>query len=73
MCDRGASTQMKTPLMLMIGAKDFRVPPKQSHEIRRALQARGTEVRYVTSGVRCYYLWSVYLVDDLYQLQLVYS
>ncbi|ELU02553.1 hypothetical protein CAPTEDRAFT_154305 [Capitella teleta] len=37
--------QVKTPLMLAIGAKDQRVPPKQAHEMRKALQARGVQVR----------------------------
>ena len=36
---------MKTPVMIMIGEDDKRVPPKQSIELRRALQARGIPVR----------------------------
>ena len=31
----------------MIGEDDKRVPPKQGHELRRALRARGVPVRYV--------------------------
>ena len=37
--------QMKTPTMIMIGAEDRRVPPKQSHELRKALLARGVPVK----------------------------
>ena len=37
--------QIKTPVLIMIGEDDKRVPPKQGHELRRALQARGVPVR----------------------------
>ena len=37
--------QVKTPVMLMIGTDDRRVPPKQGHELRKALQARGVPVK----------------------------
>jgi len=37
--------RIKTPLMLMIGGKDLRVPTSQSLELKKALEARNTPVR----------------------------
>lgn len=45
--------KVKTPVMLMIGTDDRRVPPKQGHEFRKALQARGVPVKileYANNG-----------------------
>ncbi|XP_052284418.1 acylamino-acid-releasing enzyme-like [Dreissena polymorpha] len=39
--------QVKTPLMIMIGTDDLRVPPKQSYEMYKALKARNKKVRYI--------------------------
>ncbi len=38
--------QIKTPVMIMLGEVDKRVPPKQGHELYRALKARNVPVRY---------------------------
>ena len=37
--------QMKTPILIMIGAKDLRVPPSQGHQLARALESRGKKVK----------------------------
>jgi len=37
--------QIKTPLMLMIGGKDIRVPTSQGLELKRALEARSAPLR----------------------------
>ena len=37
--------RIKTPLMLMIGGKDLRVPTSQGLELKRALEARGAPLR----------------------------
>ncbi len=39
--------QIKTPVMIMLGADDKRVPPKQGHELYRALKSRNVPVRYI--------------------------
>lgn len=38
--------QVKTPLLLVLGADDLRVPPKHSTEYRQILKANGTELKY---------------------------
>ncbi|KAH9505078.1 hypothetical protein Btru_059463 [Bulinus truncatus] len=40
--------QIKTPVLLMIGQEDKRVPPSQGNELYRALKAKGVPVRYLT-------------------------
>ena len=35
----------------MLGANDLRVPTKQGHELRKALQARGVPVKYVNQTI----------------------
>ncbi|KAK3579079.1 hypothetical protein CHS0354_029939 [Potamilus streckersoni] len=39
--------KIQTPVMLMIGLDDRRVPPKQSYELYKALKARKVPVRYI--------------------------
>ena len=41
----GDILQVRTPLLMMVGEVDQRVPPKQNHEYRKALQARGVKVK----------------------------
>ncbi|XP_074645088.1 acylamino-acid-releasing enzyme-like [Tubulanus polymorphus] len=37
--------KVQTPVMIMLGKDDLRVPPKQGHEYIRALKARGVKTR----------------------------
>ena len=39
--------QIKTPTLLLLGADDVRVPPKQGTNFHRLLKAKGVETRYV--------------------------
>nr|KAI8735644.1 acylamino-acid-releasing enzyme-like isoform X2 [Biomphalaria glabrata] len=40
--------QIKTPVLLLIGLDDKRVPPSQGNELYKALKARGVNVKYLT-------------------------
>ncbi|XP_072026016.1 acylamino-acid-releasing enzyme-like isoform X1 [Amphiura filiformis] len=43
--------KVKTPILLMIGAEDRRVPPKQGYEYYKAVKARGVQTKlYVYPG-----------------------
>ena len=39
--------QIKTPTLLLLGADDLRVPPKQGTNFHRLLKAKGVETRLV--------------------------
>ena len=41
------SFKIKTPTLLLLGADDLRVPPKQGTNFHRLLKAKGVETRLV--------------------------
>ena len=43
--------QIKTPTLLLLGADDLRVPPKQGTNFHRLLKAKGVETRLVRNGM----------------------
>ena len=43
--------QIKTPTLLLLGADDIRVPPKQGTNFHRLLKAKGVETRLVRNGM----------------------
>ena len=45
---------MKTPVLLVIGQKDRRVPNQQAHEYRKALMAHGAAVKMLTYAEDCH-------------------
>ncbi|XP_022101234.1 acylamino-acid-releasing enzyme-like isoform X1 [Acanthaster planci] len=51
--------KVTTPTLVMIGAVDLRVPPKQGQEFYRALKARGTKTKMLVYGENCHGLAKV--------------